>query len=91
MTDSKPDFEQVVTGKIRPPNIPPEWKGRPTAAGDGWCWYDPAQAGNSVRIYRGRPDAASPVEREPYVVVVHNGMRMDREGNPVPGSHEPED
>ena len=78
-------------GGTRPPQIPDTWRGRPLRGGDGWCWEDPENAGNSVRFYRGDPASVFPSKRSPYVVVCSEGFLIDRDGEPIPDSSCPED
>ena len=61
--------EAILTGTEKPQNIPSDWKGEPHLDGKGWLWFDPADRGNCVRIYRRDQDALNPVDRDTYVVV----------------------
>lgn len=66
-----------------PPKIPGDWIGEPLVDGKGWRWFDPQDRGNSVRFYRGDPEAEHEVDRSSYVVVTVKGEILDREGNPT--------
>jgi len=79
------DIDQILRGELRPPNIPPDWQGRPTRGRAGVVWSDPRDPGNSVRFYPGEAGAG------PYVVVTRGGLLLDRDGAPIPGSCAPED
>ena len=70
------DVEGVLTGTVRPPQIPDDWKGEPLPDRAGWRWLDPNDRGNSVRIYRGDGEA-------PYVVVTVAGDVIGRDGKPT--------
>lgn len=75
--------EAVLTGKERPRQIPEHWIGESLPDDRGWRWIDPEDRGNSVRIYRGIPDAPDPVDRGTYVVVTVKGEIIDSAGKPT--------
>jgi len=68
------EIEDILKGRLRPPNIPDEWLGEPLPNNQGWRWYNPENRGDCVRIY-----AAD----EPYVVVTRDGEVLDSDGNPT--------
>lgn len=69
--------DDLLTGKLRPPQIPPEWIGEPMPHNGGWRWSDPANRGNAVRIVRGEADIGS------YVVVTVKGNVIGADGQPT--------
>ena len=75
--------EDIFSGKARPPQVPPDWRGEPLPGNAGWRWYDPANRLDSVRLYRGGPKSADPSKREPYVVITKNGELIGRDGRPL--------
>jgi hypothetical protein len=75
--------EGIFNGKVRPPLIPPDWKGEPLPDKGGWRWYSPTNRLDSVRIYRGDSKSSDPSKRLPYVVVTRNGELIDRFGTPT--------
>lgn len=77
------DYEDVLSGQVRPRLIPEHWLGEPLPDGRGWRWLDPEDRGNSVRFYRGDPGAENPVDREAYVVVTVEGEYLNRDGTPT--------
>jgi hypothetical protein len=83
--------EDFFTGSTRPPNIPQDWQGRPLKANKGWLWYDPVNEGNQVFLYRSDPDSPDLSTRTPYVIVIKDGLRIDRNGNTIPNSSIPDD
>lgn len=66
--------EDLLSGKLKPQNIPGDWLGEPLPNNQGWRWFNPNNRGDSVRIY-----AAA----EPYVVVTQDGEVLGREGKPT--------
>ncbi|HTO33302.1 MAG TPA: hypothetical protein VL202_19320 [Pararhizobium sp.] len=76
--------EALFTGKERPRQIPTDWIGSPTRSAPGWRWDNPANTGNSVRIFRGDPNHSDPSMRQPFVVVVKNGVTIGADGQPLP-------
>jgi len=84
-------MDEPWNGGPPPPPIPPDWRGRPLRGGDGWCWEDPENPGNSVRFYKGDPASQCPSKRSPYVVVCSEGGLVGRDGEPIPGSECPDD
>jgi hypothetical protein len=83
--------EDVFNGVVRPHLIPEDWQGRQLKSKRGWLWYDPTNEGNRVFFYRADPDSPFPIDREPYVVVVKDGLCLDRQGNPIAGNTAPDD
>jgi len=83
-TKMDPNTEDVLTGKVRPRQIPDNWLGSPAKSAPGWRYDDPDNSGNSVRIYRGDPEDSDPSKRAPYVVVIKNGVALGRDGKPLP-------
>ncbi len=84
--ESKPisrNDEAILTGTERPRTIPKNWKGEPLPDGKGWRWFDPADRGNIVRIYRGVQNAPNRVDRDTYVVVTVKGELIDDQGKPT--------
>ena len=77
------ESEDWYTGNSRPPQIPDDWEGEPLPDGRGWRWFNPANRGDSVRLYRGDPDSEFPHKREPYVIVTRNGQLIDHKGQPT--------
>jgi hypothetical protein len=75
--------EQVFNGSVRPPQIPPDWKGESLPGNAGWHWYNPKNRLDSVRLYRGDPKDKDPSKREPYVVITKNGELIGRDGKPT--------
>lgn len=73
----------MLTGKVRPANIPPDWIGSPTRSSPGWRWDDPKDSGNSVRFFQGNPDDDDPAHRKAFVIVVAGGRVIGRDGHPV--------
>lgn len=73
----------VLLGLSRPRNIPPNWIGEPLPNNEGWRWSDPKNRGNAVRIHRGSPNAANPIDRNMYVVITKDGQLLDASGRPT--------
>ncbi|QWW67928.1 hypothetical protein [Rhizobium sp. WYJ-E13] len=82
--------DDILSGKVRPPQIPSHWVGKPTSSSRGWRWDDPDNSGNGVRFFAGDPDDPVPSKRNTYVVVVSGGVAMGADGNPIPGFDAPE-
>jgi hypothetical protein len=75
-------FERWLSGE-RPPNIPEHWVGSPTRTSEGYRWDDPADAGNSMRMFRGDPGDSDPAHREPFVIMVRGGQVLDVNAEPI--------
>ncbi len=75
--------EEVFSGKVRPPQVPLDWRGEPLPGSAGWRWYNPANRLDSVRLYRGDPKSPDSSKREPYVVITKNGELIGRDGRPL--------
>lgn len=67
----------------RPLGIPDNWVRSNTKAPGGFRWDDPANPGNSVRLFRGNPDDPNPSLRVPFVVEIQNGLVLDAQGIPT--------
>ena len=68
------EIDEILSGKVRPPNIPDDWVGEPLPQSQGWRWFDPNNRGDCVRIY-----AAD----EPFVIVTKDGQVIGRDGKPT--------
>lgn len=86
VAEPEPTLELVLTGQVRPPTVPAHWVGSPTRSAPGWRWDDPANEGNSVRIFRADPGNADVSKRVPYVIVVSNGQVLGNDGQPIAGA-----
>jgi len=67
-------YTPLLTGKVRPPNVPNNWIGTALPQNQGWAWTNPENRGDCVRIYAGD---------EPFVVVTQDGMVIGRDGKPT--------
>jgi len=64
----------IISGKVRPPNVPANWTGSPLPENQGWAWTNPENHGDCVRIYSAE---------EPYVIVTSDGMLIGPDGKPT--------
>jgi hypothetical protein len=67
------DIEGILSGAVRPPQIPEHWRGEALPGGAGWRWLDPADRGNSVRFFCGEGAG-------PYVLITVAGVVIGRDG-----------
>ena len=78
-----PDLERFLSGAARPPQFPVEWRDEPLPDGAGWRWFNPANRGDSVRMYRGVPESSDASIRKSYVIVTRNGQIIGADGKPT--------
>jgi hypothetical protein len=62
---------KLVTGELRPSNIPPNWIGKALPEDQGWYWMNPDNRGDCVRIY---------AAEEPFVIVTEDGWLIGEDG-----------
>ena len=74
--------ERWLNGE-RPENIPEHWIGSRTKSSEGFRWDDPANSGNSMRIFRGDPHDPYPAHREPFIIFIHRGQVLDVNADPI--------
>ena len=77
------EYEKLFSGEVRPPNVPPHWVGESLPLGQGWCWSNPQNRGDSVRLFRGDPEDPQPSKQRPYVLVTVNGILLGHDGRPT--------
>jgi RHS repeat-associated protein len=70
--------------RVRPSNVPSDWKIKPSLKPGGVRYIDPKDPGNSVRVMPGNPNSPWPHSQQPYVRWNRNGCPLDVNGNPLP-------
>ena len=79
----KQGFKPPAGTRIQLPDIPKNWRIKPTKGQGGTRYVDPSNPGNSVRVMPGNPRSPYANSRRPYVRWQKNGQALDRNGRPV--------
>lgn len=66
----------------RPKDVPENWRQAPSKRGEGVKFTDPKNAGNEVRIQKGKPNSSWENQRQDYVRWQRNGRWLDKNGKP---------
>jgi hypothetical protein len=72
VNDADEQFEKVISGAVRPPQIPPNWIGEAVSPCKMWRWHDPHNPRNSVTFCRGDPSGS-----------VRDGVPIGLDGQPI--------
>lgn len=75
--------------RVRPEDIPDNWRITGTDPPGGTLYRDPSNPGNSVRVMQGNPSSPYPNSRAPYVRWQRNGQPLDMYGNKLPSKYDP--
>lgn len=83
-------FPTVQIGLPRPSTVPADWVAKPSKAGGGTRYVDPANPHNSVRVMPGDTDSPHPDSQNPYVRWTRNGQALGKNGNVLPKKRSPD-
>ncbi|MBL8669577.1 MAG: hypothetical protein JNK11_02890 [Alphaproteobacteria bacterium] len=77
------EFDAIVSGRLRPEQIPADWVGEPIELGRVWRWSDPKDPGNSVTFFAADPGSEDEILGQPTVVVRQGGRVIGSDGRPI--------